>query len=72
MQENVHLSQNATKTPTVPQKVKFSHILRQMPSFVFFCDKMHSFLLNYAKLTRFVSFLTQNLPCWLIYGTLEA
>jgi len=43
MQENVHLSQNAMLAATAPQKVKFSHILRQMHSFVFFCDKMHSF-----------------------------
>jgi len=49
MHENVHLSQNATKTPTASQKVKFSHILRQMHSFVFFCDKMHSF---FAKLRQ--------------------
>jgi hypothetical protein len=57
MQKNVHLSQNATKTPTVAGKVKFTRILRQGVS------KRHSWSRKLIFATQRYHFASKTLKC---------
>jgi len=57
MHKNVHLSQNATKTPTVAGKVKFTRILRQGVS------KRHSWSRKLIFATQRYHFASKTLKC---------